>query len=74
MFWWVELELFSLEFSKVSNTEFWSVYGLACLWTACRLLFSFVSVWLENYHGVSFPGTCLLLVGAWLQCKYGDIF
>ena len=27
MFWWVELNLFSLEFNEVSNSEFWGVYG-----------------------------------------------
>ena len=27
MFWWVELDLFSLECSEESNSEFWGVYG-----------------------------------------------
>ena len=27
VFWWVELNLFSLEFNEVSNSEFWGVYG-----------------------------------------------
>ena len=26
MFWWVELDLFSLEFSEVSSSEFGGVY------------------------------------------------
>ena len=27
MFWWVELDLFSLECNKVSSIEFWGVHG-----------------------------------------------
>ena len=27
MFWWVELDLFSLECNEVSSGEFWGVYG-----------------------------------------------
>ena len=27
LFWWVELDLLSLEFKKVSHSEFWGVYG-----------------------------------------------
>ena len=27
MFWWVELDLFSLEGNEVSSIEFWGVYG-----------------------------------------------
>ena len=27
MFWWVELDLFSLESNEVSSSEFWGVYG-----------------------------------------------
>ena len=27
MFWWVELDLFSLEYSEVSSSEFWGVSG-----------------------------------------------
>ena len=28
VFWWVELDLFSLEFNELSSSEFWGVYGL----------------------------------------------
>ena len=28
VFWWVELDLFSLESNEVSSSEFWGVYGL----------------------------------------------
>ena len=27
MFWWVELDLFSLESNEVSSSEFWGVCG-----------------------------------------------
>ena len=27
VFWWVELDLFSLEWSELSSSEFWGVYG-----------------------------------------------
>ena len=36
VFWWVELDLFSLECNKVSSSEFWGVYGfgvtLGCIY------------------------------------------
>ena len=35
VFWWVELDLFSLECSVVSSGEFG---GLAWLWAACLLM------------------------------------
>ena len=27
MFWWVQLDLFSLECNEMSSSEFWGVYG-----------------------------------------------
>ena len=27
MFWWVELDLFSLECNEIPGSEFWDVYG-----------------------------------------------
>ena len=27
VFWWVELDVFSLECNEVSSSEFWGVYG-----------------------------------------------
>ena len=27
VFWWVELDLFSLECNEVSSSEFWGIYG-----------------------------------------------
>ena len=34
VFWWVELDLFSLECNEVSSSEFWGAYGLAWLCAA----------------------------------------
>ena len=31
----------------------------------------YVPVLLENLRGMSWPGTCWLLGGAWFQCRYG---
>ena len=33
-----------------------------------------VPVLLENLCGMSFPGTCWPLGGAWFQCRYGDFW
>jgi len=29
VFWWLELDLFSLECNEVFSSEFWGVYGLS---------------------------------------------
>ena len=49
VFWWVELDLFSLERNEVSSSEFWDVYG--CGVTLGSLYFNaqgYVPVLLEN--------------------------
>ena len=49
MFWWVELDLFSLECSEVSSSEFLGVYG--CGVTFGHLYFcaqGYVPALLEN--------------------------
>ena len=38
VFWWVELDLFSLECNEVSSSEFWVSLGLVWLWAACLLI------------------------------------
>ena len=38
VFWWVELDLFSLECSEVTSSEFWGVYGFDV--TLSRLYFN----------------------------------
>ena len=34
----------------------------------------YVSVLLENLHGMSWSGTCWPLGGAWFQCRYGGFW
>ena len=49
MFWWVELDLVSLECNEVSSSEFWGVYGFGV--TLSSLYFNAqgcVPVLLEN--------------------------
>ena len=50
VFWWVELDLFSLECNEVSSSEFWGVYGLAWLRAACISMFRavFLCCWRIN--------------------------
>ena len=38
VFWWVELDFFSLECNEVSIREFGMPMGLAWLWAACLLM------------------------------------
>ena len=33
----------------------------------------YVPVLLENLLGMSCPGTCWPLGGAWFQCRYGEV-
>ena len=42
VFMWVELDLFSLECSDVSNSDFWLYMGLVWLWASHLLLFRVV--------------------------------
>ena len=75
VFWWVEVDLFSLEWNEVSSSEFWGVYGFgvtfACLYFCAQ---GYVPALLENYLGMSCSETCWLLGGAWFQCRYGGFW
>ena len=64
VFWWVELDLFSLECSEVSSSEFWGVYGFGVLWVACILMFKTVSLhcWI-----ISLVCLALELFGSWVE-------
>ena len=68
VFWWVELDFFSLECNEVSSNELWDVYGfvvtLGSLYIGAQ---GCVSVLLDNLLGMSCPGTCWPLCGAWFQ-------
>ena len=74
LFWWVELDFFSLECSEVSSNEFQdvNVFGV----TLGRLYIEsqgYVPVLLENFLGMICSGTCWPLGGAWFQCRYGGL-
>ena len=67
------MNLFSLECSELSCSEFGGVYGFAmALGSPSFNVQSCILVLLKNYRGVSCTGTCLLLRGAWFQCRYGN--
>ena len=74
VFWWVELDFFSLECNEVSSNELWDVYGfgvtLGSLYLGAQ---GCGPVLLENLLGMSCPGTCWPLCGAWIQCRYGGV-
>ena len=71
VFWWVELDFFSLECNEVSSSEFWDVSGfgvtLGSLYIEAQ---GYVPVLLENLCGMSCSGTYWLLCGVWFQCRY----
>ena len=72
VFWWVELDLFSLECNEVSSV----IFGVSMGLTLGSLYFNAqgcVPALLENQHGMSCSGTFWLVGGAWLQCRYGDL-
>ena len=70
VFWWEELDFFSLECNEVSSNEYCDVVGFG---VALRSLSidaqGYVPALLENFCGMSSSGTCLLLGGAWFQCR-----
>ena len=70
VFWWVELDFFSLECKEASSSELCDVSGfgvtLGSLYTEAQ---GYVSVLLKNLRGMSCSGTCWPLGGAWFQSK-----
>ena len=74
LFWWVELDFFSLECNEVSSNELRDVSGfgvtLGSLYIEAQ---GCVPVLLENLRGMSCSETCWPLCGAWFQCRYGGV-
>ena len=74
VFWWVELDFFSLECNEVSSNELSDVNGfgvtLGSLYIEAQ---GCVPVLLENLSGMSCSGTCWPLGGAWFQCRCGGV-
>ena len=73
VFWWVELDFFSLECNEVSSNELGDVSGfgvtLGSLYIEAQ---GYIPVLLENLRGISCCGTWPL-GGAWFQCRYGGV-
>ena len=67
MFWWVELDLFSLECNEVSSSEFWGVYGFDWLRAACLLMLR--AVFLLCWR-ISMVCLCLEFVGSWVELSF----
>ena len=74
VFWWVELDLFSLECNEVSGNELGDVNGLRVTLGSLYIeAQGCVPVLLENLCGMSCSGTCWPLGGAWFQHRYGGV-
>ena len=75
VFWWVELDFFSLECNEVSSNKLWDVSGfgvtLGSLYIEAQ---GYVPVLLQNLRGMSCFGICWPLGGAWFQCRYGGVW
>ena len=72
VFWWVELDFFSLECNEVSSNEFYDVSGFGVTFRSLYIeAQGYVPVLLENLCGMSFSRTCWPLDGAWFQSRYG---
>ena len=74
VFWWVELDFFSLECNEVSSSEFSDVsaFGvtLGNLYIVYNLYIEAQGFQLETLCGISCSGTCWPLGGASFQCRY----
>ena len=67
MFWWVVLDLFSLECNEVSSSEFGVSVGLVWLWVACILMLR--AVFLLCWR-ISMVCLALKLVGPWVELGF----
>ena len=67
VFWWVELDLFSLECNKVSNSELWGVYGFGV--TFGHLYFCAQGNLMHCWR-ISLVCLALKLVGSWVELGF----
>ena len=67
MFWWVELDLFSLECSEVSGSDFWGVYGFGM--ALVSLSFNAQGFVLLCWR-ISLVCLVLELVGSWVELDF----
>ena len=74
VFWWLELDFFSLERNEVSSNEFKDVNEFGVILGSLYIeVQGCVPVLLENLRGMSCSGTCWPSVGAWFQCRYEGV-
>ena len=66
MFWWVELDLFSLECNEMSSSEFQDVYGFS-LALGSLLMLRAVSLLCWR---ISMVCLALKLVGSWVELGF----
>ena len=67
MFWWVELDFFSLEYNEVSISEFWRVYGFGVALNS--LSFNAQAVFLLFWR-ISMVCLALELIGSWVELAF----
>ena len=67
VFWWVELDLFSLKCNEVPVVSFGVYMGLAWLWAACLLTLR--AVFLLCWR-ISTVCLALELVGCWVELGF----
>ena len=67
VFWWVELDFFSLKCNEVSSSEFWVSMGLIWLWEAYTLML--IAVFL-GFWRISMVCVALEFVGSWVELGF----
>ena len=67
MFWWMELNLFSLECSEVSSSEFWGICGIG---VALGSLSFNVQGCVSVCWRISMVCLALELVGSWVDLSF----
>ena len=74
MFWWVELDLFSLECTEVSSNEFWDVNGFDVTGQPICWSSGLCSCAAGEFAWYVLLWNLLALGGAWFQCRFGGLW
>ena len=75
VFWWVELDLFSLECNEVSSSEFCGVSGFGVTFGSRILMLRAMSLYCWRTSMVCLALELVGSVGrAWFQCRYGGFW
>ena len=67
VFWWVELDLFSLECNEVSSSDFWVVYEFGKALAACLLM---LRVMFLHFWRITLVCLALKFVGSWVELGF----